>query len=303
MDSIFRHVPTLTVLASLLAVTCSVHAGETNNWQGFVSLTPVYQGNADLDRGGDFSVGGAILRGGASKDLGGGNRAGVTLSYDYLDYSFSNSGAFGQVAPWNIVQRYGVAVPLSFAVGDGWSVGVAPSVDWFKENGANTGDSLTWGATVSGTKRFNDGNRLGIGVGVFSQIEKTSAFPFLIVDWRLNDRWRLVNPLPSGPTGPAGLELDYRFDGGWTAGVGASYRVMRFRLSDTGPVRNGIGEESGVPVFLRVTRKFSEQMELHLYGGVVAGGKLTLENSSGNKLREEDFDPAPLFGATFIGRF
>ena len=63
------------------------------------------------------------------------------------------------------------------------------------------------------------------------------------------------------------------------------------------------GEESGVPVFVRVTRNFTDQMALHLYGGVVAGGKLTLESSSGNKLREEDFDPAPLFGATFIGRF
>ena len=80
MNSSFWRVPTLTLLASLLAVTGSVLAGETSNWQGFVSLTPVYQGNADLDRGGDFSVGGAILRGGVSKDLGGGNRAGVNLT-------------------------------------------------------------------------------------------------------------------------------------------------------------------------------------------------------------------------------
>jgi len=303
MNSSFWRVPAMTVFSSLLAVTGSVPAAETTNWQGFVSLTPVYQGDSDLDRGGDFSVGGVNLRGGVSKDLGGGNRAGVTLSYDYLNYSFSNSGAFGREGPWDTVQRYGVSVPLSFEVGDGWSVGVAPSVDWFKENGASSSDSLTWGATFSGSKRFEGGNRLGLGVGVFEGIEETRVFPFLLVDWRFGDRWRLINPLPSGPTGPAGLELDYNFDGGWTAGVGVAYRVLRFRLSETGPVRNGIGEESGVPVFLRVTRKFSEQMALHLYGGVVAGGKLTLENSSGNTLREEDFDPAPLFGATFIGRF
>jgi hypothetical protein len=303
MDSSSWHVPTLTILASLLAVTGSVHGGEAGEWQEFVSLTPVYQGNADLDRGGDFSVGGGILRAGVSKDLGGGNRAGVTLTYDYLDYSFSSSGAFGRVAPWNIVQRYGVSAPLSFAVGDGWSVGVAPSVDWFKENGANTGDSLTWGATVSGSRRFERGNRLGLGVGVFDGIEKTSVFPFLVVDWRFGDRWRLTNPLPSGPTGPAGLELGYHFDGGWTAGVGMAYRVLRFRLSETGPVRKGIGEESGVPVFVRVTRNFTDHMALHLYGGVVANGRLRVENSSGDLVREEDFDPAPLFGATFVGRF
>ena len=28
------------------------------------------------------------------------------------------------------------------------------SVDWFKENDADTGDSLRWGAIASGTKRF-----------------------------------------------------------------------------------------------------------------------------------------------------
>jgi hypothetical protein len=293
---------TVTALAALLATTGTAQAAETG-WQPFVSVTPVYQGNADLDRGGDFSVGGVILRGGVSYDLGGGNRAGITLNYDYLDYSFSNAGAFGRVAPWNIVQRYGVSVPLSFEVGDGWSVGVAPSVDWFKENGANTGDSLSWGATFSGSKRFEDGNRLGLGVGVFDRIEKTNVFPFLVVDWRFGDRWRLINPLSSGPTGPAGLELDYGFDGGWTAGVGAAYRILRFRLSETGLVRNGVGEERGVPVFVRVTHNFTNQMALDLYGGVVANGRLRVENSSGGLLREDDFDPAPLFGATFIGRF
>jgi hypothetical protein len=35
----------------------------------------------------------------------------------------------------------------------------------------------------------------------------------------------------------------------------------------------------------------------------IPNGTLRVENSSGNKLREEDFDPAPLLGATFVGRF
>jgi len=317
MSFSFWRVPAVTALVALLAAAGSVQAAGyidpvagtpvqgsgTANWQPFVSITPLYQGSADLDRGGDFSVGGVVVRGGASYDFGGGTRAGITLNYDYLDYSFSSLNSLGGSPPWGIVQRYGATLPFSFDVGDGWSVGAAPSVDWFKENGADSGDSLAWGALVSGTKRFADGNRLGLGVGVFDRIEKTSVFPFLVVDWRLGGRWRVINPLPSGPTGPAGLELDYQFDGGWTAGVGAAYRVLRFRLSDSGPTPNGIGEERGVPVFLRVTRKFTDQMALHLYGGAVVAGQLRLENSSGGLLRDDDFDPAPLFGLTFIGRF
>ena len=87
------------------------------------------------------------------------------------------------------------------------------------------------------------------------------------------------------------------------ASVGAAYRVLRFRLSDTGLVSNGVGQKTSVPVFLHLTRNFTDQMALHVYGGVVAGGKLRVEDSSGDKLREEDFDPAPLFGLTFVGRF
>ena len=303
MNGRSKFISTWSVLGALLAVAGSAQGAETSPWQSFASATAVYQGSSDLDQGGDFRRSGAILRGGTAYDFGGGSRAGITLNYDYLDYSFSSASAFGAVAPWNIVQRYGVVVPLSFGVGDGWSLGFAPSMDWVKENGANMGDSLIWGATLSGVKQFEGGNRLGLGAGVFSRIEKTSAFPFLIVDWRLDERWRLVNPLSSGPTGPAGLELDYRFDGNWTAGIGAAYRSLRFRLSDSGPVRNGVGEESGVPVFVRVTRSLGNDMTLHFYGGVVAGGKLRVENSSGDLVREEDSDPAPLFGLTFVGRF
>ncbi len=312
-SSICRN-PAASAVVALLAATGAAQAadapalrgaprGGAGEWHPFVSVTPIYQGNAGLDRSGDFSVTGVVMRGGVSYDFGGGSRAGISLNYDHFDYSFSTPESLGIRPPWGVVERYGVTIPLAFNIGDGWILGAAPSFDWFKENGANTNDALSWGATVSSTKRFKDGNRLGLGVGAFAGIEKTTVFPFLVVDWRLSDRWRVVNPLPSGPTGPAGLELDYRFDGGWTAGVGAAWRVLRFRLSDTGPTPGGIGQERGVPVFLRVSRNFTDQLALHLYGGVVVAGQLRLENASGGRLREENFDPAPLFGATFIGRF
>lgn len=272
-------------------------------WQPFVSVTPVYEGDADLDQGGDFNVWRALVSAGVEGEIARGVSGGVTLNYGYSDYSFSNPAAFGGAAPWNIVQRYGVAIPLSLGLRDDWSLDVVPSVDWFKENGADTGDSLVWGGLVSATKRFADGNELGFGVGVFDRIEKTSVFPYLLVDWRLSDRWRLINPLAVGPTGPAGLELSYLLGGGWTMGLGVAYRSTRFRLSNSGPVPNGVGEERGVPVFLRATRDFGPALSLHLYAGVVAGGELRVEDPSGNNLRKEDFDPQPFLAATFVARF
>jgi hypothetical protein len=290
------------VVAALLAAAGPALAQELR-WHPFINFTPVYEVKGDLDQGGDFSVWRLNLNAGAVRNLGGGNSAGVALSYDYADYSFSSPAAFGGVAPWGIVQRYGVAIPLSFALRDGWSLGVIPSVDWFKENGADTGDSLVAGGIVSATKRYANGNRFGIGVGVYDGIEKTSVFPFFSVDWRLSERWRIVNPLAAGPTGPAGLELDYLFNNDWALGIGAAWRRVRFRLSQTGPVPGGIGEEQGMPVFLRATHNVAANMSLHLYAGVVAAGELSVEDPSGNLLRKTEFDPAPFVGATFVGRF
>jgi hypothetical protein len=290
------------VLAALLAGTGTAHA-QDGGWNPFVAVTPIYFGETDLDNGGDFSAGGVTVRAGVSRDIGGGNRVGATFNYDYLDYSFSNPVAFGGRAPWNIVQRYGVTVPFSFPAREGWSFGVAPSLDWFRENGADAGESLAWGATFSAVKQFPDGNRIGVGVGVFDQIEDTVVVPFLAIDWRLSDRWRLINPLAAGPTGGAGLELDYRLSDAWTMGVGVAYRRYRFRLSETGPVPNGVGEETGVPVFFRATYAFTRQLSLLMYAGVVAGGRLTVEDPSGNELRRDDFDPQPFAAVTFLGRF
>jgi hypothetical protein len=287
--------------AMLFAATGAGAQGSA--WSPFVSVTPVYQGKADLDGGGEVSAWSAIVRAGFIGTIDGGHRAGITLNFDHTDYSFSNPAAFGGTAPWGTVQRVGMAAPLAFALDGGYSLAIAPSVDWIMEKGADSGDALTWGAVVTATRRFADGNRLGIGFGAFDRLDETKFFPLFIVDWKLDDRWRLTNPLPAGPTGPAGLEIDYRFDGGWNLGLGAASRSTRFRLSETGRVAGGVGEERGVPVFLRATRSFGPAMQLNLYAGVVTGGELRIEDATGQLVRKVDFGSAPLLGATFSARF
>lgn len=278
-------------------------ARATGSTGAFVSVTPVYQPGAGLEDGGDVKFGGAVLRGGVISDLGSGKRAGITLIYDRLDYSFSNPAAFDLKVPWGVVQRYGVTAPLTMTLSSGWVLGATPSFEWFRENGARASDAFTWGATLSATRLFERGNMLGFGVAVFDRIEETLVFPFVTIDWRFGDGWRLTNPLAAGPTGPAGIELEHQFDSRWSAGVGAAWRSLRFRLSESGPTPNGIGEDSGVPVFLRVTHTFDKQASLHLYAGVVVNGQLRVEDASGRELRQEDVGTAPLFGATFIARF
>lgn len=288
--------------AAALFAAAAVQA-QDGSWTPFASVTPVFQGQAKLDGGGEVSVWSAIVRAGVTGGVGGGLRAGVVLNLDHADYTFSSPAAFGGTAPWRSVQRYGVSVPLSLTVGDGWTLGLTPSADRIAEKDAVSGNSLTWGAIATVTRRFADGDRLGFGLGAFDRPGENSVFPLLLVDWKLSDRWRLLNPLPAGPTGPAGIELDVRLDGGWNVGLGAARRTTRFRLSETGPVANGIGEERGVPVFLRATRSFGPTAQLNLYAGVVAAGELRVEDPSGKVLRRVDAGTAPLLGATLSARF
>jgi Domain of unknown function (DUF6268) len=278
-------------------------AAQQPAWAPFVAVTPFYESDSDLDGAGEFGLSGVQLRLGTAGPVGTGLRAGVTLTYDYYDSSFSNPAAFGSVAPWGDVYRYGVSVPLAWALNSEWSMSVAPSVDWFRESGANTSDALIWGAALSAVRTDRDGNRIGIGIAAFDAIEETKVFPVLVVDWRLGDRWRLINPLPAGPTGPAGLELDYQFNGGWSLGVGAAYRSLRFRLSDSGPASRGIGEINGVPIFVRATYDLAKQLTLHIYAGAITGGELRVEDRNGNLLRKDDFDTGPFVALTVTARF
>ncbi len=297
-----HHKSYAATVGTMLLMLAPGASGAAEAWQSSFSVTPIWQGNTNIDNGGDFEATGVGIRAGTSSGFGAGHRAGVTFHYDYLDYNFSSRTAFGD-APWGSVQRFGFGVPLVFSGADGWSYGVAPSVEWSRENGADLGESVVYGGILSATKVFAPDQRLGFGLGVFSHIEETKVIPILIVNWRLNDRWSLVNPLPAGPVGPAGLELDYRLDNGWNLGVGAAYRSLRFRLSENGSAPDGVGEERGMPVFLRLSADFADQASFSLYAGAIVGGELRVEDSGGNPLREESFDPAPLLGATFRMRF
>lgn len=286
-----------------LALGAGVGMARASQPSTFVSISPIYQGNADLDQGGGrLRTNGALVRLGTTFDLGGGTQAGAVLTYDYLDFNFENPVAFGGVAPWDKVQRYGLAIPVMFRVADGWVMGATPTVDWFREYGARA-DALTWGATFSAVRVYADGNRVGLGLGAFYKFEDRSLFPFLVVNWRLSDRWRLVNPLPTGPTGGAGLELAYEFSSALNLGIGAAFREYRFRLDDDGPVPEGIGSERGVPVFLRASYAVHPQVELRAYAGVITGGRLRVEDPAGNLLRQDDLDGAPVLALSLFVRF
>jgi hypothetical protein len=297
-----RPSPAATLALVAAAILAAPAHAQDAPLRPFASITAVYDAGADLDGGGEASVTRGSLRAGATRAFGAGGRVGVAIAYDYHDYRFDAPAAFDGRSPWGAVQRYGVSAPMGFGLRDGWSLGISPSIDVFRENGAADDDAVVFGAVITATRRFDGGNVLGIGLGAFHGIEDTSLFPVVVVDWKFNDRWRLANPLATGPTGAGGIELVHRLDNGWDVGAGAAYRKLRFRLSERGPVPSGVGEERGVPLFAKATRSFAGAT-VHAYAGVVLGGRLRVEDRDGNTLAEADYDPSLMLGLTVESRF
>jgi hypothetical protein len=267
------------------------------------SIAPVYQFDGGLDSGGTSGYTALLMSFGGSLPLDARSSIGLRLRLDGEDWRFDDPVGFGGVAPWDRLYRAGISLPYSLTTEGGWRFGLTPTLESAAETGARTSESLEYGATASVARTLSPNLTLGVGVGVFDKIEETSAFPFLVIDWRINERLRLTNPFAAGPAGPAGLELTYRFDSGWTGGIGAAYRSYRFRLDEDGPFPNGVGEHRFIPVFIQLGRALTDSVSINLYAGVATMTRLRVEDSGGRRLVEEDQDPAAMLGLSIIGRF
>lgn len=290
-------------LAGLLVALSAAAPAQQPTASSRYSITPLYQVDGDLDSGGQAGYGGLLMSFGRSWSLAAGSTLGFGLIYGHEDWRFDNPGGFEGVAPWDQLNRVGLSVPFTHGSVGGWTLGVSPTLEYAGESGAELSDALEYGALVSMVKAIRDGLSLGFGLGVYERIEETSLFPVLIVNWRINERLRLSNPVPAGPSGPAGLELSYGLGSGWELGVGGAYRSNRYRLDQDGPFPDGVGEYRRVPVLARIGRRFSEALSLDLYAGVSLNSELRVEDANGRGRYKEDLDPAATFGLSFSGRF
>jgi hypothetical protein len=283
-----------------MVVAASPPAGEVS---ASASLSGIYQFDTDLDRGGDFRWAAGIASGSLTRQITPQFSAGLALRYDYEDWKFSRPAAFGGLAPWTHLNAPTLSADLGYAFDGDLQVGVSPLFGWAFESGAKAGDALTYGAIIAATKVFSPRLMLGAGVGVVRQIDETKAFPFVIVRWQINDRWRLGNPFPAGPAGGAGLELVYAPGDPWELAGGGAYRSTRYRLDAAGIAPGGVGENRFFPLFARMSRNFGAQTRVELYAGVALGGRLKLEDANGTTIARDDYSTAPLVGLTLSHRY
>jgi len=296
---------TSLLAATLLCLPLAVRAQDVppGTVVSNASLSALTQFDTSLDGGGRFHWSGIIAAGSVYRQFAPQFGAGLSVSYDWQQWSFDNPARFGGVAPWRNVYQPQVGATLMYAFSEDVQMMVMPSVSWAYANGAPTGDALNYGAVAIVSRDFSPSLTLGLGAAVYRQIDRTRVFPFVAVDWKIDDRWRLTNPFAAGPTGGAGLELVYKASDDWQIGAGGTYRSYAFRLAQDGPVPDGIGENSTIPVFLRLSRNIGKQAQVDLYAAALANGTLKVKNRNGDDLATGDYDVAPLVALTLRYRF
>lgn len=291
----------------ILAAATGIHAQPIGKLPAGTTLTRaegtvIHQFDADLDAGGDVGMTALGVKFDLLHSLGEGRSVGGSIGYTGDFFSFDGAGGIGGIDPWDTINTLSLTGFYGSPIGADWNIRIAPSITASGESSASFADSLTFGTLLAFTREVSETLTIGLGAGIFTGLEDTRGFPFLAIRWEFAPGWTLQNPFRPGPAGPAGLELAYATDT-WEFGIGSAYRSYRFRLADDGPVPEGIGEYTSVPFFVRATRQIAANLTLDLYGGLLFGGSIELENSNGNALTDSDFDPAPIIAFSLSGRF
>ncbi len=207
---------TLLVFSStVLAAIPEYDLEQLQRYHFSYSISPYKQSSSDLDGGGSYSVSSLLVRFNVMKPLSTRTLMGLGISYDLSNYDFENLSAFGGQQPWDKVRSLNFNLPVIMRTNSKWILLISPSVGTFQEVDADWKDSLTYGATFIGSYGFGNGNRIGIGLGAFDRLDETKLFPFLSVKWQLTENLRIGNALNAGPTGPAGLQLEYSLSDKW----------------------------------------------------------------------------------------
>ncbi|MHC4414263.1 MAG: outer membrane beta-barrel protein [Planctomycetota bacterium] len=259
--------------------------------------------DTDIDEGGEVEVSRARFGLGAQTDLDANLKLSLSLNYELAQYDFSGTTSFG-AEPWEDIHTLGFGAQLRWSMTNDWTIFGGPIIQFSRESDADWDDALTGGAVFGASHVLREGLVIGGGLGVVSQIEDdVLVFPVLILDWQLSESLRLTTQSRSGAGWAAGLELAYDLGGGWEAGIGARYEYRRFRLDDDGPAPDGVGEDKSLPIWGRVSHRFSENFSVDIYGGVRAAGELDLEDKSGDGVTDSDYDAAPFGGVSVRIRF
>lgn len=273
----------------------------TNSYQAIV----VHQMPSGLDGGGEMALTTAMAGFDSAWAIDRRSRIGIGLKYGIDAYDFSADSTDGPIAqdPWEEIHSIELGLSYFRVLENGWQVFARPSVSSQSESGFDS-DALSINLVTGAMTQYSENLRIGLGLVLTSGLEDTRVFPFISIHWKFAEGWTMQNSQPTGPAGPAGLELAYGEEN-WSIAVGGAVRSKRFRIEGTGVTTDGIAQYESIPLFARYTRQIHQALRLDLYGGVLLGAEFEIEEKNGHGLAgyKDDLDSAPFLAVAISGQF
>ncbi len=253
----------------------------------------------DLDISGSYSVDRVGLELGVKKKINQDWGVEGNLRYLFNDYDFNAAVGLGG-DPWSDIHTLQMDVRLEWWATNELVVIFGPFLMWSRESGASWDDALTGGAFAGVMYISSKELAWGAGVGISSQLEDSVlVYPLLFLDWKFSRNMKLTSV--AGPVGLAftGIEWVWEFADHFEFGVGARYEFRRFRLDDSGFAPGGVGEDTSIPFWGRMSYRFNDNFAVDLYAGVVAGGAFKVDDFNGRRLADDDSELAPTLAIAF----
>jgi hypothetical protein len=265
----------------------------------------VHQSENDLtDSGGGFSIDRWFVSAGVDYAWDQRTSLGVSLGGGVSDYDFTDLTGIGNGEPWDKINETRISATWRFGFSETGSMIIIPTMRLNGESDASSSDSSTYGLFAAATWRISEDLTIGPGIGVFSRLESGSTvFPILAIDWNISDRWNLSTGRGLAASQGPGLTLSYQLNEDWSLGLAGRYEDIEFRLDNSGVAAGGVGRDQSIPLVFTADLKASQKLSLSVFAGLELGGTLKIQDAMGETIEESDYDPAPLFGASFEFRF
>lgn len=236
------------------------------------------------------------------------NSIGIGLNAEQAWYDFSDlSLASPALSPsptselWDDVRTMAATLSWFSRVDEQWSYFASAQIQSSGEEGADFGDSLTYGGAVAFTYQASESLAIGAGVAVTSQLEDDALIiPIPSLRWQIDPKWLLASNLDHDGVG---LELSYAFTESLTLGFKGGFFTRDFRLADDNAASEGVGRHQGVPLRLSLDWQFAPQGTLWVSGGYIVAQELELDTRNGDEIANLDVDASPMIGVGVSLRF
>jgi len=227
-------------------------------------------------------------------------RMSLNTDVEASNYTFDSGPAAGAFDdPFDNVYRFRFSPGFYYGVNQRWGILGGGIIELAGESDADVGDSATYGGFVGARHAFNEKFALTGGVQVKTRIEDNLLFiPIIGFEWNVNSRVTLST---SGPG--FGLRLNAVLNEQWSFSAAASWEVRDFRLAEDAPIASGIARDERVPVIVGFIFKPKPAITLSLYGGAIVWQELSLDDSDGDEIAEDNTDPTGIVGFSASFRF